>query len=197
MRARQEPRRAFDLEIFTRPSSQEGMTERRVGRNPADARDLERHPLALVVLDLEAGTDAYLPTRERFLLDEHGPVQRSRIVLIRRSSSACSFFAAWYSKFSERSPHGEEQVVVAGERDDSTDVVDAGPGGRSALGDPQLQPLDHLVSLAGEDAGDERLLRHRHRRQLAASANSRNDEEALPDRLAALSIEQPPPGRHF
>ena len=30
--------------------------------------------------------------------------KRSRIVLIRASSRPCSFFAAWYSKFSDRSP---------------------------------------------------------------------------------------------
>ena len=46
---------------------------------------------------------------------------RSRIVLIRCSSSPCSFFAAWYSKFSDRSPKSRAVAIA------STASARAGP----------------------------------------------------------------------
>ena len=42
--------------------------------------------------------------RARCLVDDDGAVEPVAQHLIRRSSRPCSFFAAWYSKFSDRSP---------------------------------------------------------------------------------------------
>src|SRR5262245_45338890 len=64
---------ARDLVVELRP--EQGSTERRLWRDTADARDLDGHPLALVVLDLDGRADADLPACGRLLLHEHSPVQ--------------------------------------------------------------------------------------------------------------------------
>src|SRR5206468_2877304 len=67
--------RRVDLDLLARLCSEERATEGRVGRDAADARDLEHHPLALLVFDLDRRADADLPTPERLVLDEHRSVQ--------------------------------------------------------------------------------------------------------------------------
>ena len=41
------------------------------------------------------------------------PSRRARSVRMRASSRPCSFFAAWYSKFSERSPNSRAFLIAA------------------------------------------------------------------------------------
>ena len=63
------------------------------------------NPVAVLVLDVDRRPDPTSP-----LADDAGSTttarsRRSRIVRIWASSRPCSFFAAWYSKFSDRSPN--------------------------------------------------------------------------------------------
>src|ERR687895_2973156 len=67
--------RRVDLDVFAQPRSEERTTEGRIGGRTADARDLERQAIALVVLDLDGRPDADLPTRGCIVLDENRPIQ--------------------------------------------------------------------------------------------------------------------------
>src|SRR5918999_5823771 len=67
--------RRVDLDFFALPRSEERTTEGRIGGRTADARDLERQAIALIVLDLDGRPDADLPTRGCVVLDENRPIQ--------------------------------------------------------------------------------------------------------------------------
>ena len=84
---------------------------RRDRARAADGADLDRHRLAAVA---STSTTEPMPTSSpppRSTIS--APSSRARSVRMRASSSPCSFFAAWYSKFSERSPNSRAFLIAA------------------------------------------------------------------------------------
>src|SRR3954453_2543529 len=55
--------RRFDCHFVTDLSAEQRAADGRVRRDAADARDLDLHALALLVLDVDGGADAPLPGR--------------------------------------------------------------------------------------------------------------------------------------
>ena len=67
-----------DLDLVPGFAPRRARPSGRVRRDAADARDLDRHPLTLLVLDLDRRADADLATCRRLVLDEHGAVATGR-----------------------------------------------------------------------------------------------------------------------
>src|SRR3954463_13015363 len=65
----------LDRDLVAGLVAHERATDRRVGRDTADARDLDLHALSLLVLDLDARADAHGVSRDGGLVDDDSPVQ--------------------------------------------------------------------------------------------------------------------------
>ena len=88
----------------------ERRAERRIRRDAADRGDLDLHLVAVLVRDL---TIEPTPTCSSVSCSTVTAwCRRSRSVRMRASSRPCSFFAAWYSKFSERSPNSRAVLIA-------------------------------------------------------------------------------------
>ena len=84
---------------------------RRDGAGAADGADLDGHRLAAFLGDVDDGADADRVRNASSTISALS--SRARSVRMRASSRPCSFFAAWYSKFSERSPNSRAFLIAA------------------------------------------------------------------------------------
>ena len=67
--------RRVDLDEVPGACPKEGAAERGVGRDASDAGDLDGHPVAVLVLDVDRRPDPNLAARGRGLVDDDRPVQ--------------------------------------------------------------------------------------------------------------------------
>ena len=161
--------RRLDVDRLADLAAEQRRAERRRRRHgavAADGADLDGHRLAVRPRSRRPSRCRPRPSRRPATISARS--SRERSVRMRASSRPCSFFAAWYSKFSERSPNSRAVLIAC------DDVVAARA---FELGELVAQRLGLLLRSAARRLPlratspaprrvDERGLRHLHARLL-------------------------------